>query len=312
MDVPNGCGWRPGEIAGCSEGYWGAPVQGRSWHDGKRDTRIDSTHYGFFFQGQIDWALDAKRNEVPLAFVCQWNEWLVPFLTKKTNTLYSMPHWINLQDQYNEEYSRDIEPMKGGYQDAYYFQLMNFVRRWKGMPKPAVANCSYPAFGVEDDRWSEVSPVFEEMTGDGKPRNHPGYDACGIYTNDTVINEFKSLRVAVGNDRVIRFFAETVKPIQIVDERSMNLFLRVVGMPVDSMGYTHCLTPKSASLAVDGCKAMYSVCCEKVGIDATKSFSVEFKWSDNRSSDDPMDFYVNGDAAPRGRLNWEFVKICGR
>ena len=108
IDTPAGGKWSPGQVTSCSEGYWGAPIQGRSWHDGARDSRENATHYGFFFQDQIDWALDAARNEVPLAFVCQWNEWLVPFLTKKTNTLYDMPHWINLQDEYSEEFSRDI------------------------------------------------------------------------------------------------------------------------------------------------------------------------------------------------------------
>lgn len=32
-------------------------------------------------------------------------------------------------------------------------------------------------------------------------------------------------------------------------------------------------------------------------VDATAAFSLEFKWSDNRQADDPMDFYVHGDAA---------------
>jgi hypothetical protein len=32
----------------------------------------------------------------------------------------------------------------------------------------------------------------------------------------------------------------------------------------------------------------------------------EFKWSDNMQAEDPMDWYVNGDAAPGGRLNYVF------
>ena len=306
LDVPRGGKWKPGTNLGCSEGYWGAPIQGRSWHDGHRDTRPNAVHYGFFFQKQIDWALAKEREDVPLALVCQWNEWLVPFLTRKTNDLYGMPHWIRLQDEYNIEYSRDIEPMKGGYRDAYLFQLMNFVRRFKGLPAPAKATRRTPALSAADSGWNSVSPVFEEMTGDGEPRNHPGYDACGVYTNDTVVNEFASLRVAVGEDGVIRFLAETVKPVRIVDEKSMNLLLRVAGKPVNAMGYTHCLTPKGASAESKGRRLVYSVRADALGIDVSRPFSIEFKWSDNRQADDPMDFYVNGDAAPRGRLNWRF------
>ena len=40
---------------------------------------------------------------------------------------------------------------------------------------------------------------------------------------------------------------------------------------------------------------------------AAGALDFEFKWSDNRQADDVMDFYVNGDAAPRGRLNWLFI-----
>ena len=143
-----------------------------------------------------------------------------------------------------------------------------------------------------DSGWDSVSPVFEEMTGDGEPRNHPGYDACGVYTNDTVVNEFASLRVAVGEDGVIRFLAETVKPVRIVDEKSMNLLLRVAG--------------KGASAESKGRRLVYSVRADALGVDVSRPFSIEFKWSDNRQADDPMDFYINGDAAPRGRLNWRF------
>ena len=291
---------------GCSEAYWGAPIQGRSWRNGRRDVSQRAVEKGLFFQDQIDWALAEERDDIPLALVCQWNEWLVPFLTRKTNDLYAMPHWIRLQDEYNIEYSRDIEPMKDGYRDAYLFQLMNFVRRWKGLPEPAKGNRRYPAMSPADAGWNSVSPVFKEMTGDCAPRNHPGYDACGVYTNGTAVNEFASLRVAVGEDGVIRFHAETVKPVQIVDEKSMNLFLRIDGRPVDAMGYTHCLTPNGATSEADGKCFVYSVRADELGIDISTPFSIEFKWSDNRQSDDPMDFYVNGDAAPRGRLNWLF------
>ena len=72
------------------------------------------------------------------------------------------------------------------------------------------------------------------------------------------------------------------------------------------MGYTHCLTSKSASSETAGTRFVYSVSADELGIDVSKPFSIEFKWSDNRQTDDPMDFYVNGDAAPRGRLNWRF------
>ena len=308
LDAPKDGKWKPGANAGCSEGYWGAPIQGRSWHDGARDTRGNAAHYGFFFQGQMDWALAKERDDVPLALVCQWNEWLVPFLTRKTNDLYGMPHWIKLQDQYNMEFSRDIEPMKGGYKDAYYFQMMNFVRRWKGLPPPAKATRRHALRSAAD--WDAVSPEYVEMTGDCQPRDWPGYDACGRYRVDTGRNEFKSLKVAVGEDDYVYFRAEMVGALKYSSDANwMNLFVKVPGRPAECMGYTHRFTEKSGGVTCshDAKSVMYKVPCKVLGVDPAKSFKLEFKWSDNRQADDVMDFYVNGDAAPRGRLNWLFV-----
>jgi hypothetical protein len=37
---------------------------------------------------------------------------------------------------------------------------------------------------------------------------------------------------------------------------------------------------------------------------ANGTIDMEFKWSDNMQAEDPMDWYVNGDAAPEGRFNY--------
>ena len=293
---------------GSSEVYWRKDLQSRSCRNGVRDERPNAAHYGFFFQEQIDWALAKEREDVPVAFVCQWNEWISPTLTKETNDMFgNMPHWLIMMDECNMEASRDIEPMKGGYMDAYYFQMMNFVRRWKGLPPPAKAKRRYALRSDED--WDAVSPEYVEMTGDCKPRDWPGYDACGRYRVDTGRNEFKSLKVAVGEDECVYFRAETVGTLNHSDgDNWMNLFVRVPDHPVDGMGYTHRFSEKSggAVCKYDTKSVVYKVPCNVLGVDSRKAFKLEFKWSDNRQSDDVMDFYVNGDAAPRGRLNWLF------
>ncbi len=38
-----------------------------------------------------------------------------------------------------------------------------------------------------------------------------------------------------------------------------------------------------------------------------ETISFQFKWSDHmQEAGEPMDFYVNGDTAPDGRLNFEY------
>lgn len=294
MDAPAGV--RPGDAVGCSEYHWGLPVQTRSWHDGAVDRRPQAAEYGFFFQNQIDWALSPERNDVPLAFVCQWNEWIVPFLTRKTNIHYSMRHWLILQDEYNLESSRDIEPMRGGYRDAYYLQLVNFVRRFKGLFEPVTAG-------------KDEMVVYREPTGDIAPRNHPGYDACGVYRNDTGRNEFSRLTVCCDGKSLV-FGAETADMLlPCKDGKWMNLFLRAGSQAPGNMGYTHCVTNglPGVECQIGEKDVSYRIPLTELGLENQTSFSVEFKWSDNRQSDDPMDFYVNGDAAPRGRMNWLFL-----
>jgi hypothetical protein len=36
----------------------------------------------------------------------------------------------------------------------------------------------------------------------------------------------------------------------------------------------------------------------------SNNINFEFKWSDNTQEDNPLEWYVNGDAAPGGRFNF--------
>ena len=219
---------RQGMTVGMGSAAYGVPVMGRSWHDGHKDERENAAHYGFLFEEQ---AQNALRLDPPVAFLCQWNEWLVPFLTKETNTLYSMgTHPVHLQDEYDMEYSRDLEPMKGGYKDAYYLQMISFIRRFKGLAAPAEAD-RYTTIRIEDgfSQWEDVNPVYREMTGDIAPRSYPGYDAVGLYENRTGRNEFETLRVAADEENVY-FLAECSRPISAPSgENWMTLYLRIPG-----------------------------------------------------------------------------------
>lgn len=303
-----------GEYAGMGSAAFGVPVMGRSWHNGAKDTRPNASHYGFLFEEQAKFALES---DAPVAFLCQWNEWLVPFLTEKTNTLYGMPQWIRLQDEFNEEYSRDLEPMKGGYKDAYYLQMASFIRRFKGLDPPAKANGMHTITGFSD--FDEVEPVYREYTGDVTPRDFRAYDAVGRYKNYTGRNEFAELRVAADSENVF-FLAECSQKItEPSDERWMNLYLKTGTLPAwEGYDYRVRFDGKMKLCRYDCgwkeiCAVDYEVDSKKLRLTIPKKllglgekFRLEFKWSDNMQEDDVMDFYQNGDAAPRGRMNWVY------
>ena len=102
------------------------PGAGRSWHktqkDGYRDMAPDAIFKGIQFQDNWDFAL----KEDPLFILTySWNEWIVQRYQNQDGTSFFV-------DQFTNEFSKDIEPMKGGFGDAYYYQQAANIRRYKG------------------------------------------------------------------------------------------------------------------------------------------------------------------------------------
>lgn len=315
-----------------SAAYWGVPIYGRSWHDGYRDTRENASHYGFQFREQAECAL---RLDPPVAFLCQWNEWLVPFLTKYTYDApdYGRRHDIVLRDEYNEEYSRDLEPMKGGYRDAYYLQMAEFCRRFKGLEPPAKAY-GERTVDIRGDfaQWKDISPVYREYTGDTAPRSSRAYDEAGQngrYESDTGRNEFSELRIAADREQVY-FYAACTGDITPPAPDRTTLWISIPGASLSAWeGYSFVIGRKAGNAdsaviercsedgiyrfeelgtvpcAVSGRELMLSVPRSVLGL-PDGCFRLDFKWSDNISSGDIMDFYIDGDAAPRGRMRYIF------
>src|SRR5690606_39796828 len=70
--------------------------------------------------------------------VTGWTEWVAQRFTG------DFPGWdgeedrpddrpVFFVDQATTEFSRDAEPMKGGYNDNYYLQLVDYIRQYKGL-----------------------------------------------------------------------------------------------------------------------------------------------------------------------------------
>ncbi len=106
-------------------------AMGRSWHQGAKDLRPGAVQQGLNFDEQWRRALDVDPKFI---FVTGWNEWVAGRFQQWSS--YSdqdayFPAGLFV-DQYNQEYSRDCEPMSGGHTDNYYYQLAAWVRRFKG------------------------------------------------------------------------------------------------------------------------------------------------------------------------------------
>ena len=104
---------------------------GRAYHDGANDPDPEAWKRGGNFIEQWDRALEAKPD---IVLVTGWNEWIAGRWegTKERPLMFV--------DCANWEYSRDIEMMRGGYGDAYFRLLCDYVRRFKGLADDDGAN----------------------------------------------------------------------------------------------------------------------------------------------------------------------------
>ena len=108
-----------GQVTNMSAGN----ARGRSFHDGAMDRSPGAVDRGLNFQEQWGRALTL---DPPFVMVTGWNEWIAGRSGRPGGP-------VEFVDQFDEEYSRDIEPMKGGHGDNYYYQLVANVRRYKGV-----------------------------------------------------------------------------------------------------------------------------------------------------------------------------------
>ncbi|MEI2723003.1 MAG: hypothetical protein V9H26_05515 [Verrucomicrobiota bacterium] len=96
--------------------------------------------YGIYFQQRWDEALQVNPQ---FLYINDWNEWTAgkypPTGGKPTTKFMRRDSTYFFVDQYNAEFNRCLQPMKGGYTDNYYMQMAQNIRRYKGVrPIPEV------------------------------------------------------------------------------------------------------------------------------------------------------------------------------
>ncbi len=132
----------------------GPKIRGRSFTNAKRFSLLTKQSYlhGHNFQEQWNQAL---KIDPSLIFITGWNEWVMGRNTEWQGVKNAFP------DQFNNEYSRDIEPMKGGFGDNYYYQMIANIRRFKGM-KASPKSTPQKAIKIDGNfaEWLNVKPDY--------------------------------------------------------------------------------------------------------------------------------------------------------
>ncbi len=275
-----------GETANCGRGY----------HNGQNDPDPEAYKKGYNFAEQFERAIEA---DPPIVLVTGWNEWIAgrwPGTPERP---------IMFVDAANYEYSRDIEMMRGGYFDNYFMQLVDYVRKYKGIPQTKQANGDAVYYNFADGDFAR------ETEGYGQK-----------YINKTQRNAICQVNVTE-NDGVLTFKITAKNEIKADRSGSwMQIYLNTSG----KSGYDYILnhtplngnTTTLASVEDDhACaKVSYSVCgkeltvtmnCSDIGL--KKGNALWFKVADSTEEITSVeDFYDKGDAAPLGRLNYVYKR----
>ncbi|MEN8155758.1 MAG: polysaccharide deacetylase family protein [Bacteroidota bacterium] len=292
------------------------------------DTRDSAYLWGANFEEQWDRAYEIDPE---LVWITGWNEWIFGRYKDWAGCQGGPQVENGFPDGFDADRSRDIEPVKawGRYGDVYYNQLVDKVRRFKGMAKTDSVSKEISIQIGTPGSWEGVLPEFWHYRGNTMERNHRGHGQSLIYTNTTGRNDIVLAKVA-RDQEFLYFYVETADNLtSSSDPGWMRLFIdtdrdkssgwegydymvnrvspgtkalleRNVGgdwvwTGADSVEFT--ISGKILELKIPG---------SSLGMNDLSRVNFEFKWSDNMQEEgNIMDFYENGDAAPGGR--WNFV-----
>ncbi len=316
-------------------GGWGNGNLGRS-HFNRAQPGYDNFHLatartegqGKFFAEQMNYGL---KLDPKLMFITGWNEWWAGAWTAPSPgggyNILDNPCAAGERyfvDCYTAEYSRDIEPMKGGFGDNYYYQMVAANRLRKGVRPVPYAS---PALTAAPTDWAAVGPVYRDAPDETLPRDWDGtFSNLPNYTNTTGRNDFRALKVA-RDTTYLYFQAETKANVTAAAGSNwMNLYLDTDANPATGWeGYDHVinsggsgqikslagpgwnpLAAGSATVTVTGNKLVIRVARAALGLGADP-LKLDFHWTDNlQTAGDIADFGVSGDSAPERRFNYRY------
>lgn len=277
---------------------------------------------GILFERTFEQLMD-EHPECQVMLITRWNEWIAQNFTqdrpKPTDTGYV--------DQFNREFSRDIEPMKGGFTDNYFYQMCSIIRRFKGVLPPD-GNTGKRTVDIDGDfgQWQDIAPVFSDFKGDTAERNSTDTTGKIAYVNTTGRNDIVESRMTA-DEGMLYFYARTADKLTRPEGRNwMLLFIDadndkstgwegydfVVNYDIISEKYTTVCAYKNGvwqetgivRMNVSENELMVSVPRSLLGL-TSGSFTVNFHWTDNVTDIyDLYSWFTTGDNAPERRNNY--------
>jgi len=308
---------------------------GQSYKNGQQppvnsDYISEFTGQGRYAQEQWDHAL---KVDAPVIMVTQWNEWLAQrFIWDKGDGQYAGRPIKNgdtyFVDVFNEEYNRDMAPMKDGHTDNMYYQLVANIRKYKGMAAPQEAT-TLATMAIDGDfaAWENVLPVQWDPINDVMHRNHPGYDPSSNLVNTSGRNDIVEARASYDSENIY-FYTKTAANITAYTDPGWMLLLidsdkskntgwegydYIINYGVNSTTQTTVKKWNGSAWADVGTtdyrvvnnQLEVKVARNQVGLTGVNEFY--YKWVDNPMQLNNMEgIFINGDAAPDRRFDYVF------
>jgi len=314
---------------------------GKSFRKGKPEPTArlgvnQQTGHGAYFNEQWKRALQVNPDVV---FVTGWNEWVAqrqinkvsPSARTKASSFLGKPlkpGQTFFIDLYNEEYNRDIDPMKGGYSDNYYYQLVANIRRFKGLPAPSpVSPPRTINIDGRFDEWQTVTPYFADPVGDTMHRNWLGADNKTRYTNSTGRNDIVGTKVT-HDAKNIYFYAKTSQKLTSSNGKNwMILFIdvdqsdktgwsgydlllnqQVNGHATSVSRWNGKSWSKAGVASLRYTNNELEISLPKSAVQQTgKTLRIDFHWADNiQQLNNITEFFLHGDNAPDRRFQYRY------
>ncbi len=318
-------------------------VNNREPNNGLGDMEFSSVEQagkGLCFESQfgaVNYLVNEKvsADDPFVMMITGWNEWIAGcFHSEGDQNMANTTAKFAYVDQFNCEFSRDGEPMRNqdgyGIGDNYYYQMVDYIRRYKGIAATPAADDQTSVNIYDLSSWDSIDMTYMDSLYDVEHRNTVSYDARYRYINNTGRNDFDYAKVSQDEDNLY-FLVKTSHDIVIDNDTEwMNLYLNVDGDNATGWeGYDYILNRDRDSFVVtvekfkdntfesevvggayyyvEGAYMTLRLSKELIGVSG-KLDKMIFKWADNSVyNGDPLAFMDLGDTAPDNRFGFTYL-----
>ena len=267
---------------------------------------------------------DPSAQKVNTVMITGFNEWMAQKLDDGNEAFFV--------DTFSEEYSRDVEMMKGGYGDNFIIQTAINTRKFKYSDG---VDYKYRKVTVDIEDvtfkdWEKVFHCYKDLTGDAVARNFKDCFKTTVYEDNSNRNDIGEVYVASDDENLyVRVVCkDEITAYNGTDKNWMNLFIRS-GNAADKtfVGFDYVVNRSPAGNVTTLERSAGGYNWEKVTEISFRTYknSISFKiplsslgltseepsvWikaTDNVTKyDDIEDYYVSGDCAPLGRFAYAY------